>query len=126
MRILIADDQSAVRFAIRVLLARQPGLHVIGEAVDAEELVSLVAGLNPDLVLLDWELPGLEADGAVKTLRQAQPQLVIIALSGRSEAGRASLEAGANAFVSKVEPPERLLAAVLGQAGLTTQPSLVA
>ena len=64
------------------------------------------------LVLLDWELPGLEADGLLPTLRELCPRLKVIALSGRPEARHAALDAGVDAFVSKGDPPERLLAAV--------------
>ena len=57
MRILLADSRPKVRFALRVLLERQPGLEVVGEASDAYWLQSLTAELCPDLVLLGWELP---------------------------------------------------------------------
>lgn len=114
MRILLADAQPKVRFAMRVLLERQPGLEVIGEAVDAEDLLAQVETTCPDLVLLGWELPGLEAADLVSALRQAGPNLSVIALSGRPEACRAALGAGADAFVSKGDPPERLLKAIDG------------
>jgi CheY-like chemotaxis protein len=61
---------------------------------------------------LDWQLPGLAADHLLTTLREACPGLYVIALSGRPEARRAALAAGADAFVYKCDPPERLLAAI--------------
>ena len=120
MRVLLADDQSKVRSALRLVLEQQPGIHVLGEAVDTTGLLDWVTVTCPDLVLLDWELPGLEADGPstgsgqrlLSTLRELCPCLAVIALSGRPEARRAALDAGADAFVSKGDPPERLLAAV--------------
>ena len=128
MRILLADDQSKLRSALRLLLEQQPGIHVLGEAIDTTGLLDWVKATCPDLVLLDWELPGLEAGDPLTALRQAQdgssgqgllptlrelcPYLAVVALSGRPEARRAALEAGVDAFVSKGDPPERLLAAV--------------
>jgi len=112
MGVLLADDQSKVRSALRLLLEQQPGVSILGEAVDATSLVDWVKAACPDLVLLDWELPGLETDSLLPTLRQLCPHLAVVALSGRPEARRAALDAGADAFVSKGDPPERLLAAV--------------
>ena len=128
MRVLLADDQSKVRSALRLVLEQQPGIHILGEAVDTTGLLDWMKAACPDLVLLDWELPGLEADnpstgspprvlavagqGLLPTLRELCPRLAVIALSGRPEACRAALDAGADAFVSKGDPPERLLAAV--------------
>jgi DNA-binding NarL/FixJ family response regulator len=112
MRILLADDQARVRFALRVLLERQPGLAVVGEAANGRDLVDQINATRPDTILLDWELPGLTAVRAVPSLRRAYPLLIVIALSGRSEARQAAAAAGASAFVSKTDPPECLLAAI--------------
>jgi DNA-binding NarL/FixJ family response regulator len=112
MRILIADDQPKVRFALHILLDRQPGLKVVGEAVDAQDLLLQAQHTYPDLLLLDWELPGLAGSGLLSALHRVYPNLSVIALSGRTESSQAALAAGANAFVSKVEPPEHLLRAI--------------
>ncbi|MGD9099116.1 MAG: response regulator transcription factor [Anaerolineae bacterium] len=112
MRILIADGQSKVRFALQVLLERQPGLEVVGEAVYAQDLLAQAEATQPELVLLSWELSCLAQVGSLSALRQACPDLRVIALSGRPEARQAALDAGADAFVSKIDPPERLLAAI--------------
>jgi DNA-binding NarL/FixJ family response regulator len=112
MRVLIADDQPQVRSALRVLLMQEPDIAIVGEAKDVEQTLEQIAGQQPDLVLFDWELPGQNGDSALVALRAVQPGLAVIALSGRSEARRAALAAGADAFVSKGDPPERLLAVV--------------
>jgi CheY-like chemotaxis protein len=70
MRVLLADDQSKVRSALRLLLEQQFDLNVLGEAVDAQGLRDWVSAVCPDVVLLDWELPGLGANGLLPTLRQ--------------------------------------------------------
>jgi DNA-binding NarL/FixJ family response regulator len=112
MHVLLADDQPRVRFALRVLLERQVGLEMVGEAVDAKGLLAQTEATHPDLVLLGWELPGLASVGWLSTLREIHPDLYVIALSGRPGARRAALDAGADAFISKTDPPERLLAAI--------------
>ena len=114
MRILLADGRPKVRFALRVLLERQPGLEVVGEASDACQLLTQVGEISPDLVLLGWELPGLAAPESLSSMRDVCPGLSVIAMSGRPEARQVALAAGADGFVSKVDPPDRLLAAVDG------------
>jgi DNA-binding NarL/FixJ family response regulator len=109
MRILLADDQPRVKYALRVLLELQPGVQVVGEAVDAQNLLAETRANCPDLVLLDWELPGLVALDSLPALRRIRPGLRVVALSGRPEARQAALAAGVDAFVSKMEPPDRLL-----------------
>ncbi len=104
-----------MRSALRLLLEQQPGLSVVGEAANAGELQAMVETIRPDLILLDWELPGAPAAELLPILRSCHPRLRIIALSGRPEARKAALAAGANAFVSKGDPPERLLAVVHGE-----------
>jgi DNA-binding NarL/FixJ family response regulator len=112
MHVLLADRQPKVRFALRVLLERQPGVVVVGEAVNADDLMSQVRAKRPDLILLDWDLPGLAPTGSLSFLRKICPEMSVIALSGRTEARQGALGAGADAFASKVDPPERLLATI--------------
>jgi DNA-binding NarL/FixJ family response regulator len=112
MQILLADDQSKVRSALRLLLRQQPDVNILGEAVDAQGLLDWVSAVCPDVVLLDWELPGLHGSDALSILQTRCPNLKIIALSGRPEAREAALAAGADAFVSKGSLPEQLLATV--------------
>jgi len=112
MRIILADIQPKVRFALRVLLERQPELDVVGEATDTEELLDQIKLTCPDLVLFDWELPGRAASVSIPTWREVRPRLFIVALSGHPEVRHAALAAGADAFVSKTESPEWLLAAI--------------
>jgi DNA-binding NarL/FixJ family response regulator len=112
MRILLADDESNVRYGLRVLLEEQTRAQIVGEAADADELMALVKAACPDLLLLSWGLPGRQGADLLDALRRACQELYVIALSGRPEARQAVLDAGADAFVSKVQPPERLLAAI--------------
>ena len=114
IEILLADGHPQVRSAVRLLLQQQPDLHVLGEAVDTQGVLDWVSAACPDVVLLDWELPGLQRGDAIATLHAHCPQLKMIALSGRPETREAALTAGMDAFVSKGDPPEALLSAVRG------------
>jgi len=111
MRILLADSRTSVRSALQALLRHRTRARAIGEASNAEELLSKARRLRPDLVVLDWDLPGLVAD-LVPRLRRLCPGLYVIALGVRQEARLSALLAGADAFVSKTEPPEHLLSAL--------------
>jgi DNA-binding NarL/FixJ family response regulator len=119
MRVLVADDQAAVRSALRRLLKEEPGLIVVGEVVRADELLAQAAATQPDLVLLDCELCGLSPWfhpsawqarwRLLEALHRLRSHPKVIVLSGRPEMRQAALDAGADAFVSKGDPPERLL-----------------
>jgi DNA-binding NarL/FixJ family response regulator len=112
VRIIVADSTSKVRFAVQVLLARQPGLQVVGEAGDAEGLLAQVMECVPDVVLLDRRLRGMGTAELVRALRQGTADIRVIILGDRPEMRRDAFEAGGDAFVAKVDPPERLLAAI--------------
>jgi DNA-binding NarL/FixJ family response regulator len=109
LNILIGDAQPRVRFGLHVLLEEQPGWRVAGEAVDALALLDQIRGGCPDLVLLDWELPGLPAEELLATIRRACRDLRVIFMSGKDELRDAALRAGADVFAYKADPPEKLL-----------------
>lgn len=109
MRILLADGQPKVRHALRVLLERQTDLEIIGEAGDAVALLQQLGRVSPDMILLDWEINGQSPRHLVGTIRELLPSSILIALSGRGEARLDALKAGADRFISKTDPPERLL-----------------
>lgn len=111
MRVFIADHQLKVRFALRTLLLRRPGIEVVGEADTAEDLLAQVGSTQPDLLLLHWRL----GDGMPKLLtdlKRVRPEMKVIVLSVRQEACREAMAAGAEGFVCKMDPPEKLLAAI--------------
>jgi two-component system response regulator DesR len=111
VRILIADSQSKVRFALRALLEDYAEIQIAGEAANAGDLLVHAESSQPDVVLLDWELKGAGPEKLLASLREACPDARIVALSTRPESGRTALEAGADAFVSKAAPPNMLLLA---------------
>ena len=98
---------------MRLLLEEQPGLQVAGEAADTRCLLAQVEETCPDSILLSWELAGLSGADLLRSLRKTCPGLHIIVLSSRLEARREALCAGADDFVSKLAPPEPLVAAII-------------
>lgn len=112
MRVLLADQQSKVRFALATLLQQQSGIVLVDEVTDADGLLAKIKSQAPDLILLDWSLAGRETVDLLVHLRKNQAKLAIIVLSGRPEMRHVALAAGADAFVSKAEAPDQLLAAV--------------
>ena len=116
MRVLLADDQDGMRSALRLVLGQETNMELVGEVADVAHLLEETASLLPDLLLLDWELPELGSSRAgrrlLASLHGLHPLLHVIVLSSRPESKRSALAAGADLFVSKTEPPERLMSAL--------------
>ncbi len=112
LNILIGDAHPRVRFGLRLLLEQQAGWKVAGEAEDAQILLAHVFSSCPNLVLLDWELPGMPVEELLAVIRQTCPHLKVIFMSGRNEQRKAALQAGANMFFYKADPPEKLRALI--------------
>jgi DNA-binding NarL/FixJ family response regulator len=109
MRVLLADDQAEVCSALRLLLEDGLCHQVVGEVSEGHSLLEEVQLNRPDLLLLDWELPGPPVARLLRGLNSRRPELKIIVLSGYTEARQAALEAGASGFVSKGDSPAYLL-----------------
>ena len=114
LNILIGDAQPRVRFGLRLLLEQQPGWRIAGEAEDAQALLERVRCGCPDLVLLDWEPPGMPAAELLRAIRQACPRLWVVFMSGKDELRYVALQAGADVFAYKADPPENLLRLIRG------------
>lgn len=112
MRVYIADDQLRVRDALRLLLSQEQDLQLVGEAADARLLLREARALRPDLILLDWELPGLADTHPLAALRKAAPNSMLLALSGQPDKSAVAMREGAFTFVAKTDPPEVLLDAI--------------
>ena len=86
MRVLLADDQAWLRSAVRLLLEQEPDIEVVGEAAEANVLLSIIDAVAPDLLLLDWELPGSRAGGGserlLRRLHACCPHIAVIVQQG--------------------------------------------
>ena len=116
-RILVVDDHPADARRAGVP-AHQGGFDVVGEAADGVEALELAAELQPDLVLLDLSMPGLDGLAALPRLRAAAPgcEVVVLTASGTEENLLAAIRAGAAGYLLKSEPPERIVAFLRGVA----------
>jgi DNA-binding NarL/FixJ family response regulator len=112
LKVVVADDQRNVRSGLTLLLDQEPDVVVVGEAADAPGLLLVLASTAADLLLLDWELPGLLPRQLLHLLRHERPALQIIAMSSRPEARRAALQAGVADFISKGGQPECVIKAL--------------
>lgn len=107
MRVMIADDSPGVRAALRLLL--QDSFDVVADVTRPQDLVNAVGAFCPDILLLDWELDGVWTSQWLPTLRLLMPAGKIVALSARLDTPEAALYAGADLFISKSDPPEKVL-----------------
>jgi DNA-binding NarL/FixJ family response regulator len=106
---MLADSHTQIRWALRTVIEEEPGLTLVGEVSEAQNLLSQVQSLQPDLILLEWELPG-RSNGFLAQLHALNLDSHVIVLSSQPELREAVLSAGAEAFVSKADAPEQLLA----------------
>ena len=112
MKILLADDNPEVRSALRLLLEQEPILAMVMEVTNTKGLLAHLRENCLMVVLLDWELPGLQSSDFLGLVRSRCPEMKVIALSSKFEARQEALAAGVDAFVSKAEPPEKILSTV--------------
>ena len=110
MRVMLADGRPKVRSALKLLLEQDGGTTVSAEVARVKELLEQVSISCPDAILLDCDLPGLRVSELLPQLRSLCPCVRVVALCGRPEMQQAALSAGADDFVCKTEPPEKLLA----------------
>lgn len=109
IKVLIVDDQHRSRQSLRALLATWPAVTAIREAADGAEALRLAEDHRPDLVLIDGrvtEMGGLEITQQIK---DRWPETGVVVLSMYSDLEPGAMAAGADAFVTKGEPPEVLL-----------------
>lgn len=117
-RVLLADDHPIVRAGIRNLLERAPGIQVVGEASGGEEALQLVDELEPDVLLLDMEMPDLKGVEVAQRLRASNSPVRILALSAYDDRQYILelLASGAAGYLVKEEVPETIIEAVRGVA----------
>lgn len=89
VRVLLVDDHTLFRSGVRALLARQTGIEVVGEADSGAEGVKLATIVQPDVVLLDLNMPGLSGVETLQLLLQDTPQRAVVMLTVSEEIGRA-------------------------------------
>ena len=116
-RVLLVDDHPLTRGALAALL-EQSSFAIAGQAADGEEAIELARRLQPDIVLLDLSMPGLDGLTALPRLRDAAPasEVVVLTASGTEENLLAAIRGGAAGYLLKTEPPERIVEFLRGVA----------
>jgi DNA-binding NarL/FixJ family response regulator len=113
-RVLLADDHGVVRQGFRLILSQAPDLDVIAEARDGREAVALAAQLEPDVIVLDVAMPGINGVEVARQIRQNTPRCHVLMLSMHKDAiyVRESLRAGARGYLLKDSIDKDLIDAV--------------
>ncbi|APS23649.1 LuxR family transcriptional regulator [Streptomyces sp. Tue 6075] len=111
VRVLIADDEAMVRAGVRAILARDPHVEVVAEASDGREAIALTRRYQPDVVLMDVQMPGLDGLTAAARLHRESATVGVIMLTtfGQDEYVTRALEEGADGFLLKADDPRELL-----------------
>jgi DNA-binding NarL/FixJ family response regulator len=112
--ILLVDDQALLRVGFRMVLEAEDDFTVVGEASDGAQAITLATSLNPDVVLMDVRMPGLDGIEATRKIMAAQPEARIIILTtfDLDEYAFGGLRAGASGFLLKNAEPGALIAAI--------------
>jgi DNA-binding NarL/FixJ family response regulator len=120
IRVLIVDDHAVVREGLRTFLELQDGIDVVGEASNGTEALEQARRLQPDVVLMDLVMPGLDGVGAMRQLRERSPEIRVIVLTSFLDDDRLlpAIQAGAAGYLLKdVEPTELAQAVRTASAG---------
>ncbi|MFB7269026.1 response regulator [Streptomyces sp. NPDC056244] len=113
IRVLVAEDQSAVRAGLVLILRSAPGIEVVGQAADGEEAVAMARELRPDLVLMDVQMPRLDGVSATRAVvGEGLADVLVLTTFDLDEYVFGALRAGASGFLLKSAEAAELLAAV--------------
>jgi len=111
--IFLAEGEKHVRDALRLMLEHQSNFTIAGEASSAENTLAQVCQLLPDVILLDWNLPGLHPQRLFSALRQCCPETLILATSVKPEQESIAMRFGSDAFLLKQLPPDQFVSVLI-------------
>lgn len=114
VRVAIIEDNDVFREALEMLLGLQPGLDVVASAPDGDHAAALCREHSPDVVLMDYRLPGMDGVQATRQLLEACPEVAVVGLTASANQSEvdALFAAGAVACLTKDEPLEDIVAAI--------------
>ncbi len=114
MRILLADDDPALRSALALLLETRLNASIVGQSTNMQNLLENLQLHRPDMVILDSELPGAPKRDRIRFLHTIQPSLKVVVIGPQPEVLGPSAARHADAYISKYEPPEQMVQALKG------------
>jgi DNA-binding NarL/FixJ family response regulator len=114
VRVLLVEDNEVYRSTLELLLDGRDGMEVVGAVADGREAAETARALAPDVVLMDFRLPGMDGAAATAAVRAAAPHAAVVCLTAEAtdDERRAVLAAGAVALVEKGSPIEDLVRAI--------------
>jgi DNA-binding NarL/FixJ family response regulator len=114
IRLVLVDDQDLIRRGMRALLKSDPDLELLGEAADGQTALQVVAQLQPDVVLMDIRMPGMDGVAATRAISQTHPQVKVLILTTFDDQDyvQQALAAGAVGYLLKDTPFEELTQAI--------------
>ncbi|MFI8634113.1 response regulator [Microbacterium sp. NPDC077663] len=114
IRVVLVDDQALFRAGIRMVVASQPDLEVVGEASDGAQAIEVVRATHPDVVMMDIRMPVMDGLAATEALLADPdpPKVVMLTTFDLDEAAARAIQRGASGFLLKDADPEFLLAAI--------------
>jgi DNA-binding NarL/FixJ family response regulator len=114
IRVLVVDDNAGLRRRLEEFLSAEPDIEVVGEAADGEQAILKARELQPDVVLMDVRMPGINGLDATRELKNEMPEVKVIMLSrfDLEEYREAARERGASGYVAKSDLVEELLPAI--------------
>jgi DNA-binding NarL/FixJ family response regulator len=114
IRVMLVDDQAMVRTGFRMILEAEPGITVVGEAVDGRDAVEMVDRARPDVILMDVRMPNMDGIEACAQIcaGETTARVMMLTTFDLDDYVHAALRAGASGFLLKDAPPERLIDAI--------------
>lgn len=114
IRVLIADDHTIVRSGVKLLLEAEPDIHVVGEALDGDQALVLTEELQPDVILMDISMPGLDGLKATRQIKARWPDIhiLILTMHRSDDYFYELLKAGASGYMLKAAETDELIHAV--------------
>ncbi len=116
IRVVVADDHAVMRMGIVNLFSRQPDIEVVGEAKNGKEALRVIEETNPDVIVLDMQMPVMDGVEVALALKEKESKVKILAFSAFDEKYYiiSLLELGASGYLTKDEDPSMLVEAVRG------------
>jgi DNA-binding NarL/FixJ family response regulator len=114
LRVLIADDHPLFRNGMRALLATDPETEVVGEATTGEEAIEMVAALQPDVILMDLQMPGINGIEATRRILHTSPhiRILVVTMFEDDHSVFTAMRAGARGYLLKGASPDEVLRAI--------------